>query len=324
MSEAKIHDRDLLVVAAAVIRAEADALLQLADSLDATIVAAAHEITRSSGRLIVSGIGKSGHIARKVAATFASTGTSAMYVHPSEASHGDLGMIGKADTVIAISKSGESPELSDIVNYCRRHAIPLIAITAGANSALAKAARHVLLLPDIAEACPMGLAPTTSTTMALALGDALAIACLKQRDFRPANFREFHPGGKLGQKLIRVRDIMHTGDNIPVVGEDATVGAAILEMTRCRFGCVGILNSEQQLTGIFTDGDLRRSFSAAIFDMPITAMMTLNPRQIAADAMVADVANLFTSSRIPSVFVTAEGKPLGIVHVHDLLGSGFV
>ena len=306
------------------IRVQAEGLARLADSLNGSFEQAVARIMATEGRLVVTGMGKSGHIARKISATFASTGTPSLFVHPAEASHGDLGMIDRRDTVLALSKSGESPELGDVVTYCRRHRIPLLAITAQPDSALGRAADIVLALPDMAEACPLGLAPTTSTTMTLALGDALAVVCLRRRNFRAANFREFHPGGKLGQKLARVRDIMHSGEALPLVPLSATVGDAILEMTRGRFGCVGVLDADGHLAGVFTDGDLRRSFSAAVIDRPIAALMTADPKRIDPDALVADVAYLFTSRRIPSVFATADGKPVGIVHIHDLLGSGFV
>ncbi len=315
---------DMLALGAGVIKQEAEALQVLAQQLDAVFSAAVEHIVQCQGRLVVTGIGKSGHIARKIAATFASTGTPALFVHPAEASHGDLGMIEDRDTVLAISKSGESPELSHVVGYCVRHRITLVAITAERGSTLGRAASLLLTLPALTEACPLGVAPTTSTTMTLALGDALAVACLQRRGFRAANFREFHPGGKLGQRMKWVRDIMHAGPAVPVVDESATVGAAILEMTRARLGCVGIVNAERQLVGIFTDGDLRRSFCAAIVDTAVSQVMTPRPQQVSPDTLVADVAYLLSSKRIPSVFVTESGCPVGIVHVHDLLGCGYL
>lgn len=315
---------NLLEIGSQTIRSEAVGLEKLANCLNSGFVDAATCILQAKGRVVVAGMGKSGHIGKKIAATFASTGTPALFVHPAEASHGDLGMIDKRDVVIAISKSGESPELGDILTYCRRFAIPVIAITANAESSLGKAADHLLLLPAQEEACPLGLAPTTSTTMMLALGDALAIACLRARDFQPAQFREFHPGGKLGQKLTRVKDVMHGREMLPLVPEGAEVRLAVVEMSRGRFGCVGICDEAGKLIGIFTDGDLRRHIASLDLASPVRALMTTQPYQIDPDALIADVSYLFTEKRIPSVFVCQNGKPVGLVHVHDLLQKGFV
>lgn len=306
------------------ILAEVNGLQQLAESIGGPFAMALDCLLGCTGRVVVAGMGKSGHIGKKIAATFASTGTPALFVHPAEASHGDLGMIDKRDAVIAISKSGESPELGDILTYCRRFAIPVIAITAHAQSSLGKAADHLLLLPEIEEACPLGLAPTTSTTMTLALGDALAIACLRARDFQPAQFREFHPGGKLGQKLTRVKDVMHGDEMLPLISEEAEVRLAVVEMSRGRFGCVGVCDAGGKLVGIFTDGDLRRHIGDLDLSSRVSALMTPQPYQIEPEALIADVSYLFTEKRIPSVFVCQEGKPVGLVHVHDLLQKGFV
>lgn len=315
---------DLLDVGAQAIRSEAVGLEKLACYLSNSFVDAVTCILQASGRVVVAGMGKSGHVGKKIAATFASTGTPSLFVHPAEASHGDLGMIEKRDVVIAISKSGESPELSDILTYCRRFAIPVIAMTAHAESSLGRAADHLLLLPEIEEACPLGLAPTTSTTMTLALGDALAIACLRARDFQSAQFREFHPGGKLGQKLTRVKDVMHGHELLPLVSEGAEVRLAVVEMSRGRFGCVGVCDAAGRLVGIFTDGDLRRHITNLDLASPISALMTPQPSQIDPDALIADVSYLFTEKRIPSVFACLDGKPVGLVHVHDLFQKGFV
>lgn len=304
---------------------EAAGVLALKSRVDDAVFRQCIElILGCSGRVVLLGVGKSGHIGRKIAATFASTGTPSLFVHPSEASHGDLGMIEKRDVVIAISKSGESPELGDTLHYCRRFAIPVIAITAHAHSTLGKAATHVLLLPQLEEACPLGLAPTTSTTMMLALGDALAIACMRARDFRVTQFRDFHPGGKLGKKLTRVRDVMHEGDALPLLRYNAPVRDAIVEMTRGRFGCVGICNDDGRLIGIFTDGDLRRHIAVLDLSARIDTIMTANPHKIDPDALIADVAYLFMDKRIASAFACEDGKPVGLVHVHDLLQKGFI
>jgi arabinose-5-phosphate isomerase len=319
-----IEHEDIKSWGAAAVRQEAVGLEQLADSLDGAFIAAVNEILRCEGRTIVAGMGKSGHIGKKIASTLASTGTPAMFVHPAEASHGDLGMIEKRDVVIALSKSGESPEFHDLLVYCRRFGIPVIAVTAKPESSLARAASIVLVVPLVEEACPLGLAPTTSTTMTLALGDALAVACLRARDFQPSQFREYHPGGKLGQKLTRVCDVMHGVDMLPLVPIDALLAAAVLEMSKGRFGCVGVLDPDGKLVGIFTDGDLRRHFSAANMERPVQDLMHPSPSQIDPDALIADVTYLFTEKRIPSVFACTDGKPVGILHVHDLLQRGFV
>ena len=303
----------------------ADALNRLSKELDETkFFEAVQSIINCKGRVVVTGIGKSGHIGKKISATLASTGTPSLFVHPAEASHGDLGMIEKRDVVIAISRSGESPELKDIIVYCRRFGIPIIAITARPNSTLGNATCYLLQLLDISEACPLGLAPTTSTTMSLALGDALAVACLKARDFQHSQFSDFHPGGKLGQKLTRVRDIMHEKDTLPIIQTNSLVKEAVIEMSRGRFGCVGVIDDTGLLIGIFTDGDLRRHISAVNLGRPINELMSETPFRVEPDALIADVTYLFTEKRIPSVFVCEKGKPVGLVHVHDLLQKGFV
>jgi arabinose-5-phosphate isomerase len=301
---------------------EAAALNQLGNQLDESIARVVELILACEGRVILAGMGKSGQIGRKIASTLASTGTPSMFVHPAEASHGDLGMVERRDVVIAISKSGESPELADLLNYCRRFGIPVVGITADADSSLAKASNHLLLLPKIQEACPHGLAPTTSTTMVLALGDAIAIACLRARDFGISQFRDFHPGGKLGQRLTRVRDVMHGGDLLPTVPVGSTMSAAVAEMSRHRFGCVGILDYQGRLVGIFTDGDLRRHVSAANMDRSIEELMTTEPYRISPDALLADVACFFRERRIPSIFACLDDKPVGIIHLHDLIQKG--
>jgi arabinose-5-phosphate isomerase len=307
-----------------VIRREADALTQLAAYLDQNFDTAVSLIAQHSGRVIVTGIGKSGLVGRKISATLASTGTPSLYLHPAEASHGDLGMLSVGDLVLMISKSGESAELADIIEYCRRHSIRIIAVTGEENSTVGRAAHIVLRLPKTAEACPMNLVPTASTTMTLALGDALAICCLQNRRFHSGHFRDLHPGGKLGQRLLRVRDLMHSGDAVPLIGETETVSAAILEMTRGCFGCVGVTAENGALTGIFTDGDLRRNFAAANLERPIVMLMTRSPQRVAPDEFIADVAHLFSSRRIPSVFVIEHDIPVGIIHIHDLMRKGLI
>jgi arabinose-5-phosphate isomerase len=312
-----------LDVARRVIRAEIDGLEGLSESLDAGFADAVGVCAAVQGRIIVTGIGKSGHVGRKIAATLASTGTPAQFVHPVEASHGDLGMVGSDDAVVALSNSGETSELADIVTYSRRFEIPLIAITGGARSTLAEAADIVLLLPAAAEACPMGLAPTTSATMMMTLGDAIAIALLERKSFTSADFRRFHPGGRLGRRLLRVRDIMHAGEEIPLVSPDAPMSDAILVMTAKSFGCVGVCDAEGSLIGVITDGDLRRHMGGSLLERTVAEIMRHKPKTIAAAALAVDALGLMNRSAITSLFVFDEGpRPIGFLHMHDCLRAG--
>jgi arabinose-5-phosphate isomerase len=276
------------------------------------------------GRVIVTGMGKSGHVGRKIAATLASTGTPSYFVHPSEASHGDLGMVRGEDVVLALSWSGEAPELSDIVAYTRRFSVPLVAITSRPTSALGAAADVLLLLPQAQEACPNGLAPTTSTTMQIALGDALAVALLTLKGFTATDFRAFHPGGKLGAQLRKVRDLMHGGDAVPLVGEDTGLSDTIMEMTGKRFGVTGVVDEGGNLVGVVTDGDLRRAFRSGLVDQPARAVMTRRPQTIGPDALASAALALINRAAITSLFVVEGPKPIGILHIHDLLRAGTV
>ncbi|WP_237213225.1 KpsF/GutQ family sugar-phosphate isomerase [Falsiroseomonas oryziterrae] len=274
------------------------------------------------GRVIVTGMGKSGHVGRKIAATLASTGTPAHFVHPAEASHGDLGMIGREDAVLALSWSGEAPELADIIAYTRRFDVKLIAITSRPDSALGSAADILLALPRMPEACPNGLAPTTSTTMQLALGDALAMALLEARGFSPQDFREFHPGGKLGARLKHARDLMHGPAELPLVPPAATLEQAIVEMTSRRFGVTGVVE-DGRLVGVLTDGDLRRAFQRGLaMDRPVAEAMTRTPRTAAPEDLAPDLLGVMNEKRITSLFVVEDGRPVGILHLHDLLRAG--
>ena len=277
-----------LDVARQVLSAEAAGLRALAGALDEGFIRAVDVLASASGRIVVSGMGKSGHVARKIAATLASTGTPALFVHPAEASHGDLGMIVPGDALLVVSNSGETPELADLVAHGRRFGIPLVAITAKSGSALASAADSVLLLPDANEACPMGLAPTTSTTMQMALGDALAVALLTRRGFTAADFRQVHPGGRLGARLRRVRELMHTDDAVPLVSPDTCMDRALLVMTEKRFGCLGVVDESGVLYGIVTDGDLRRHMGPDLLSRAVRDVMTANPRTIGPDALAGD------------------------------------
>ena len=294
----------------------------LAGGLGEALAAAIDRIAAAKGRVIVSGMGKSGHVARKIAATFASTGTPAHYVHPAEASHGDLGMVQPEDVIIALSWSGETAELADLVAYAKRFRVPLIAITSNASSALGRQADHCLALPRAREACPNGLAPTTSTTMQLALGDALAIALLEQRGFTADHFRVFHPGGKLGAQLRLVRDVMHRGERLPVIGIEARMDAAIAEISLKGFGSVIVVQPDGQLAGIVTDGDLRRNLRPDLATLPVAAVMTRTPRTIAPDALLASALEIQETAKVTALIVVEENRPVGLVHYLDLLRAG--
>tara|TARA_R110000787_G_scaffold9853_1_gene34046 strand:+ start:167 stop:1165 length:999 start_codon:yes stop_codon:yes gene_type:complete len=311
-----------LAAARRVIGMEVDGLRALSEMLDGSFGRALDLITAVKGRVIVTGMGKSGHIAHKIAATLASTGTPTQYVHPGEASHGDLGMITVHDAIMALSNSGETAELSDIVAFAKLKKIPLISITARAGSALAKAADVSLVIPDSPEACPMSLAPTTSTTVMLALGDAIAVSLLERRGFSPDDFRLLHPGGQLGSRLTKALEIMHAGDKMPTVRIDTPMTEAILEMTAKSFGCVGVLNPNGTFAGIITDGDLRRHMKSDILAMTASEVMTVSPKTVGRDILAAQVLGIMNDNKITSVFVVENGKPLGIVHIHDVLRTG--
>src|SRR5579875_2717799 len=310
------QDNADLAAAQRVLRLEAAALDQLAATLDGAFTAATARLHAVRG-----------HIARKIAATLASSGTPALFVHPAEASHGDLGMVTREDAVLALSNSGETNELADLVAYTRRFAIPLIAVTGRAQSSLAEAADIALILPSAPEACPLGLAPTTSTTLMLALGDALAIALLERKGFSAEEFQVLHPGGNIGRRLLRVSDIMHTGDEIPLTSPEASMSEAILVMTRKHFGCVGVLDGAGRLIGIITDGDLRRHMGAELLDKRAAEVMTRGPQTIRPRALAAEALGLMNSRGIDnrgitSLFVVEEGRPIGILHIHDCLRAG--
>ena len=308
--------------AARVIREEAQGLSALADALGEGFDEAVEAILSARGRVIVSGMGKSGHVARKIAATLASTGTPAHFVHPAEASHGDLGMMLKGDVVLVLSNSGETPELADLVAHTRRFGIPLIAVAGRADSSLMRRADIGLLLPQVPEACGIGVVPTTSTAMMLALGDALAIALMEARDFSPANFRDFHPGGRLGARLTRVRDLMHGGDALPLVAEDTPMTEALLAISQKGFGVTGVTDQEGRLVGIVTDGDLRRHMEG-LLTRRAGEVMTPGPRTIGPDALAEEAVALMNAHRITCVFVPdEEGLPLGLLHIHDCLRAG--
>jgi len=308
---------------------ESEGLQQLIAALDGPLgdaFARTVDVIRNArGRVVLAGMGKSGHIARKIAATLASTGTPASFVHPAEASHGDLGMITPEDSVIMISNSGESPVLSDLRTYTRRFAVPLIAITSSPGSTLGAEADIVLPLPRAREACPNGLAPTTSTLLQLALGDALAMALLEDKGFSAHDFRKFHPGGKLGAQLKHVRDIMHKREELPLGTQEMSMADVLIVMTQRSYGCFGVLDGEGRLSGIITDGDLRRHMSPELLKLEAGAIMTPLPKTIRMDALASEALEQINALKITSLFVIDDDtRPVGLVHIHDLLRIGLI
>jgi arabinose-5-phosphate isomerase len=294
----------------------------LRDGLGGAFAAAVELIRAAQGRVIVTGMGKSGHVARKIASTLASTGTPGFFVHPGEASHGDLGMIASSDVILALSWSGETAELKNITDYSRRHSIKLVAVTAFPDSALAKVADVVLALPQAREACPHNLAPTTSSLMQLALGDALAIALLESHGFTAVDFGLLHPGGKLGTLLKTVNDIMHTGSAVPLAPLGSRMSDAILEMTAKGFGCVGITDGRGMLIGIVTDGDLRRHMRGDLLDTRVDDVMTRAPKTVRPNQLLSETLDILNSMKVTALYAVEAGKPVGIIHVHDLLRVG--
>ena len=294
----------------------------ISDGLGADFVAAVETIRRARGRVIVTGMGKSGHVGRKIAATLASTGTPAFFVHAADASHGDLGMITSDDVMLALSWSGETEELKDLINYSRRFGISLIAVTVNADSTLGKAADIVLLLPESREACPHNLAPTTSSLMQLALGDALAIALLESRGFTAIDFGVFHPRGMLGAALKFIRDVMHPGAAVPLIARGALMSEAIVEMSAKGFGCVAVTDAEGKLAGVITDGDLRRHMRVDLLQEPVEKIMTVSPKTVRPDQLAGEALKILNASKITALIVVDMDRPVGIVHFHDLLRAG--
>ena len=301
-----------------------EAIAALGQSLDGAFSRAVDILLSVKGRVIVSGMGKSGHIARKIAATFASTGTPAQFIHPAEASHGDLGALTGQDALLMLSWRGETAELSDLITYAKRFRIPLIGMASNAESTLLQAADVALVLPAAREACPMGLAPTTSTTLMLVLGDALAVALMERRGFSADRYRDFHPGGSLGRALIRVGDLMHTGGEVPLVGEKDSMQHVLIAIAEHRFGCVGVTGKKGALLGIITDGDLRRHMGRDILDAKAAEVMTRDPKIARPDQLAAEALALMTEKKITQLFVldAKSKKPAGILHIHDCLRAG--
>lgn len=303
---------------------EIEALRMMEDELGTSLTEALDIMQKITGRVIITGMGKSGHVGSKIAATMASTGTPSFFVHPGEASHGDLGMLTQNDAVIAISNSGETKELSDIIIYCKRYGIPLIAITKNPDSALGRAGDVLLKLPNDGEACPLGLAPTSSTTATMVLGDILAVRLLERKGFSKTDFKQRHPGGKLGAFLQKVSDLMHKEDELPLVSENTSMQEALLVMTSKMLGCVGITGSRGELLGMITDGDLRRCLSAQILSSKVSDVMTKNPKTIAPDLLAVEALDIMnnTGKGITQLFVVQDNKPIGIIHIHDCLRAG--
>ncbi len=315
------HPNDIKA-AKEVLRLEIAGIQALSDSINEEFSEALDMMTSIKGRVIITGMGKSGHIGKKIAATLASTGTPSFFVHPAEASHGDLGMITTNDVVVAISNSGESSELGDIVTYCKRFGIALIAIVSRKDSTLGKAATKIIALPRSGEACPLGLAPTTSTTVTLALGDAIAIALLERKGFTKDDFKARHPGGKLGNILATVKDLMHIGEELPLVSQGTNMEDALIIMTEKSFGCVGVVDAKGQLIGIITDGDLRRKMSSDLLSLTVDSVMSINPKTIRAETLIAEAVQFLNAKKITSLFVVEEDVPVGILHIHDCLRAG--
>lgn len=321
------RDREFTAVARRTLQCGVEGLnaLQaaLGNGLDEKFQAAVDLMLTCKGRVVVTGIGKSGHIGQKIAATLASTGTPAQFVHPTEASHGDLGMITAQDVILALSWSGETVELANLISYSRRFRVPLVAMTSRAESALGAAADIVLHLPQVKEACPHGLAPTTSTLVQLALGDCLAIALLEGRGFTPLDFKMFHPGGQLGANLKHVGDIMHRAGRLPLVDLTAKMSTALVVMTEKSFGCLGVIGENGSLAGIITDGDLRRHMAPELLSRPVSEIMTRSPKTVTAETLASSALEIINSSEITALFVVDNNKaPIGIVHIHDLLRAG--
>lgn len=319
-------------IAVEVLLNESQALLKLSESLDNRFDQAIDLILETTGRVIVSGMGKSGHVSKKIVSTLSSTGQPSLFIHPGEASHGDLGMIARGDILILLSNSGETRELSHIIDYARRFSIPTIGITAKKSSNLANVVTIPLILPDFPEACPMGLAPTTSTTMMMALGDAIAIALLSAKGFSNKDFKLFHPGGNLGNQLMHVKDCMHQGDKVPLVKAETSMNEVILLMTSCGFGCAGVINEQSELVGVITDGDLRRHMSNNLLEKTAIQIMTPNPVTISPDTLMAEALAILNHNHnhnkknITSLFIVDDQvdlpTPCGIIHIHDFLRLG--
>lgn len=321
MTQSPLTPEKINAIGARVLKSEGDALVHFAQNLTSEFEVAVEKMLRCEGRIILSGIGKSGHVARKISSTLASTGTPSFYLHPSEASHGDLGMVRPEDICILISNSGETFELGDVIAHTRRFAIPMIAITKRPNSTLGKAADVTLTLPDMPEACLIGMAPTTSTTLSLALGDALAVALMELRDFKPENFRTYHPGGKLGAQLTKVSQLMHGGEAVPIVAADTPMSEAIITMTSKGFGIAGVVENGA-LIGVVSDGDLRRNL-AGLMEKTAKEVATIDPVTISGDSLAEEALQVLNTKKIGALLVVDyKNAPIGVLNIHDCLRAG--
>jgi len=302
-----------------VIDIEIKALNLLKNYISEDFVKVVNLLLKNKGKIIVSGIGKSGHIASKIASTLSSVGSPSFYIHPSEANHGDLGMLEKKDVVILISNSGETSELINLILYCKKLGIPIISITSELDSTLSRESNLNLLIPKNIEACPLELAPTSSTTCTLALGDALAVTLLKKKKFTESDFRELHPGGKLGQMLSEVKDVMKINHDIPLIVESKKMSYAILEMTSKGEGCVGVVSKKNELIGIITDGDIRRNMNQELLDKNVKEVMTRKPKTLSPNTLISKALKIMNEESITNIFITKQKKPIGIIHMHDIL-----
>jgi len=314
-----MNKQQIIKEARRVLKVELESVKTLSATFNDTLYKIVSVILKTKGRVIVTGIGKSGHIANKTAATLSSTGTPAQFVHPAEASHGDLGSITENDCILAFSNSGQSQELNDIINFAKRFGVPLLSISSNKNSFLSKKSDHALTFKKPTEACPLNLAPTSSTTMSLIIGDVIAIVLLKMRGFKKTNFSNFHPKGNLGKDLVKVTEIMHDKSKLPLVDENDLMSKALIVMTQKSFGCVGVINKKNNLVGIITDGDLRRNMNTSIVNKKAKMVMTAKPQFISSGTLVGEALNLMNKRKITSLFVCLNTKPFGIVHIHDLL-----
>ena len=318
--------KDYAKIGRRVLETEIAALNAMSKTLGTDFSAVVDVLNGIKGRIVLSGVGKSGHVARKIAATLASTGSPSLYIHPTEASHGDMGMITSADAVIALSRSGETQELADLIAYCRRFSIPLIAMTAEASSTLGRASDHLLLMPNADEACAETRAPTTSTTLQIALGDALSVALLEAKGFTAKDFKTYHPGGKLGATLATVGELMHTGDALPLTAAGTPLPEALTVMSHKGFGCVGVTGDDGVLVGMITDGDIRRNLSNDLAGQAVNAVMTTAPKTTTENTLAADALRSMTTgqSKIMQLFVVEDDMPIGLVHLHDFLRAGLI
>lgn len=319
---APIDLNDTLARARRVLKLEAEGLDALAATLDESFVRAIEILEKVEGRIVVTGMGKSGHIAHKIAATLASTGKPAMFIHPGEASHGDLGMIGEKDGILAYTNSGGTPELADIVAYSRRFKLPLVLVTSNAAGEFVEQADVTLVLPPAEEACFIGMAPTTSTTLMMALGDAIAVVLMERVGFTVDDFKQRHPGGQLGKRLLKVSDLMHAGDSMPVARPDQSMAEVLPEMTAKSLGCVGIVGTDGKLAGIVTDGDLRRHMGDDLLRRRVGDIMTKNPRTIRPTALASEAVSVMNEMKITALFVAEKGRAVGLIHIHDCLRAG--